>query len=47
VTGKPGGGLKQLLDVLKEERGYLKFKEEALDRTLFRTQFGREDCRKK
>jgi hypothetical protein len=26
VTGKLGGGLKQLLDDLKEETGYLKFK---------------------
>jgi hypothetical protein len=32
---------KQLLDDLKEKRGYWKMKEEALDRTLWRTRFGR------
>jgi hypothetical protein len=32
---------KQLLDDLKENRGYWKLKEEALDRTLWRTRFGR------
>jgi hypothetical protein len=32
---------KQLLDDLKEKRGYWKLKEEALDRTLWRTRFGR------
>jgi hypothetical protein len=32
---------KQLLDDLKEARGYWKLKEEAQDRTLWRTQFGR------
>jgi hypothetical protein len=31
----------QLLDDLKETRGYWKLKEEALDRTLWRTRFGR------
>jgi hypothetical protein len=31
---------KQLLDVLKEIRGYWKLKEEALDRTPLRTRFG-------
>ena len=40
VTGRRGGRLKQLLDDLKENRGYWKLKEEALDRTL-RTRFGR------
>jgi hypothetical protein len=32
---------KQLLDDLKEKRRYYKLKEEALDRTLWRTRFGR------
>jgi hypothetical protein len=32
---------KQLLDELKEKRGYWKLKEEALDRTLWGTRFGR------
>jgi hypothetical protein len=32
---------KQLLDSLKEMRGYRKLKEEAIDRTLWRTSFGR------
>jgi hypothetical protein len=31
---------KQLLDDLNEERRYWKLKEEAQDRTLWRTQFG-------
>ena len=31
---------KQLLDDLKETRGYRKLKEEALDYTLWRTRFG-------
>jgi hypothetical protein len=36
-------GKKQLLDVLKEMRGCWKLKDDALDRTLWRTRFGR-DC---
>ena len=32
---------RQLPDELKEKRIYGKFKEEALDRTLWRTRFGR------
>jgi hypothetical protein len=32
---------KQLLDDLKEKRRYGELKEEALDRTLWRTRFGR------
>jgi hypothetical protein len=32
---------KQLLDDLEEKRGYWKLKEEALDRTVWRTRFGR------
>jgi hypothetical protein len=31
----------QLLDDLKEKRRYWKLKEEALDRTLWRSRFGR------
>ena len=41
VTGKRGTSRKQLLDDLKEKRGYWKLKEEALDRNLWRTRFGR------
>jgi hypothetical protein len=40
VTGKRGRRRKQLMDDLKEKRGYWKLKEEALDRTLWRTRFG-------
>ena len=36
-TGKRGRRRKQLLDELKERRGYCKLKEEALDRTVWRT----------
>jgi hypothetical protein len=41
MTGRRGRRRKQLLDDLKEKRGYWKLKEEALDRTLWRTRFGR------
>jgi len=41
VTGRQGRRSKQLPDSLKERRGYWKFKEEALDRTLWRTGFGK------
>jgi hypothetical protein len=42
VAGRRGRRrLKQLLDDLKETRGYRKLKEEALDRTVWRTGFGR------
>jgi hypothetical protein len=41
VTGRRGKRCKKLLDDLKETRGYWKLKEEALDRTLWRTRFGR------
>jgi hypothetical protein len=34
-------GRKQLLDKLNEKRGYWKFKDKALDRTVLRTRFGR------
>jgi hypothetical protein len=39
MTGRQGR--KQLLDDLKEKKGYCKLKEEALDRTLLRTRCGR------
>jgi hypothetical protein len=39
VTGRRS---KQLLDDLKEKRGYCKLKEGTLDRTRWRTSFGRE-----
>jgi hypothetical protein len=41
VTGRRGRRRKQLLDELKEKRGYWKLKEEALYLTLWRTRFGR------
>jgi hypothetical protein len=41
VTGRRGRKRKQLLDDLKEKRGYWKLKEEVLDRTMCRTRFGR------
>jgi hypothetical protein len=41
VTGRQGRRRKQLLDDLKEKRRYWKLKEEALDRTQWRTRFGR------
>jgi hypothetical protein len=41
MTGRRGRIRKQLLDELKEKRRYWKLKEEALDRTLWRTGFGR------
>jgi hypothetical protein len=40
VKGIQGRRSKQLLDDLEEKRGYWKLKEEALDRTLWRTRFG-------
>jgi hypothetical protein len=40
-SGRQGRRRKQQLDDLKEKRGYCKLKEEALDRTLWRTRFGR------
>jgi hypothetical protein len=39
VTGRRGRRRKQLLDALKEKRKYWKLKEEALDRTVWRTRF--------
>ena len=41
LTGRRGIRRKQLLDDIKERRGYMKLKEEALDRALWRTLFGR------
>jgi hypothetical protein len=41
MTGRRGRRRKQLLDDFKEKRGYWKLKEEALDRTMWRTRFGR------
>jgi len=41
VTGRRGKRGKQLPDFLKEKRGYCKLKNEALDRALWRTGFGR------
>jgi hypothetical protein len=41
MTGRRGRRRKQQLDDLKEKRRYWKLKEEALDRTLWRTRFGR------
>jgi len=41
VTGRRGGGRKSVLDDLKGKRGYWKLKE-ALDRTVWRTGFGRD-----
>jgi len=38
--GREGKRSKQLLDDLKEMRGYWKFINEALDRTLWRTRIG-------
>ena len=41
VTGRRGRRRKQLLDDLKEKRGYFKQKHEALDHTVWRIHFGR------
>jgi len=41
VMGRRRIGNKQLQDDLKDKRGYRKLKKEALDRTLWRTYFGR------
>jgi hypothetical protein len=41
LTGRRGRRRKQLLDDLEEKRRYSKLKEEALDRNLWRTRFGR------
>jgi len=41
VTRRRGRRRKKLLDDLRERRGYSHFKEEALDRTMWRNRFGR------
>jgi hypothetical protein len=41
MAGRRGRRRKQLLDDLKEKKRYWKLKEAALDRTLWRTRFGR------
>jgi hypothetical protein len=41
VTERRGRRRKKLLDNHKEKKGYWKLKEEALDRTLWSTHFGR------
>ena len=41
MTGRRGRRRRKLLDDLKERRGYSHLKEEALDRTMWRTRFGR------
>jgi hypothetical protein len=41
MTERRGRRRKQLLDYLKETKRWLKLKEEALDRTLWQTLFGR------
>ena len=40
VTGRRGGRRRKLLDDLKDRRGYSHLKEEALDRTMWRSRFG-------
>ena len=44
VTGRRGRKSKQLLGNLKVKKGSLKLKEETLDRTLWKTRFGRGYC---
>jgi len=41
VTGRQGRRCRELLDDLKERRGYSHLKEEALDSTMWRAHFGR------
>ena len=41
IRGDGKRSYKQLQDELKEKRGYWQLKEEALDRTLWKTHFGR------
>jgi hypothetical protein len=41
VTGRRGRRSRKLLDDLKKRRGYSHLKEEALDRTIWITRFGR------
>ena len=41
VTGRRGRRRRNLLDDLRERRGYSHLKQEALDRTVWRVGFGR------
>jgi hypothetical protein len=41
IIGRRGRRRKQLLDDFKEKRRYWKLKEEAADRTMWRTRLGR------
>jgi len=41
VTRRRGRRRKELLDDVKDRRGYSQLKEEALDRTMWRNHFGR------
>jgi hypothetical protein len=41
VTGRQGRRRRKLLDDLKERRGYSHLKEEALDRSMWKTRIGR------
>jgi hypothetical protein len=41
VTGRRGRRSRKLVDDLKERRGYSHLKEEAVDRTMWRSRFGR------
>jgi hypothetical protein len=41
VTGRRGRRCKKMLGGFKEKRGHWKLKEEALDRIVWRTRFGR------
>ena len=41
VTRRRGRRRKELLDDLKDRRGYCQLKEEALDRSMWRNHFGR------
>jgi hypothetical protein len=43
LTRRRGRRRKNLLDDLKDRRGYPHLKEEALDRTMSRNRFGRSD----
>jgi hypothetical protein len=47
VTGGRGRSYKQLLDDLKDTRGYVKLKEETLNRPLWRKQYESVAKRKK
>jgi hypothetical protein len=41
MTGRQGRRCRKLLDDLKKRRGYSYLKEKALDRTMWRSQFGK------